>query len=70
MDDGEGGYLMEDCIHVWQIAEAHGPQSLGVCKNCGEQREFKNYIEQKGFGRSMEYWLKLKGNSSVFRSER
>ena len=31
------------CIHYWIIETAHGPTSMGVCKYCGEEREFANY---------------------------
>lgn len=28
--------------HWWQLGTPNGPTSLGVCKNCGETREFEN----------------------------
>jgi len=28
----------------WMIDLAEGPTSLGVCKNCGDRKEFKNNI--------------------------
>ncbi len=31
------------CPHHWSIESPHGPVSRGVCKLCGEVREFKNY---------------------------
>jgi hypothetical protein len=31
-----------DCRHYWIIEEADGPVSSGVCKFCGERREFLN----------------------------
>ena len=33
------------CCHHWTIEAANGPVSLGHCRNCGEVREFKNYVE-------------------------
>jgi len=30
------------CSHYWIIEPAHGPTSKGVCKYCGEEREFLN----------------------------
>ena len=30
------------CAHYWVIESANGPTSRGVCKFCGEQREFRN----------------------------
>jgi len=32
------------CTHHWIISEAAGPQSDGVCKNCGKIKAFKNSI--------------------------
>ena len=33
---------MSDCTHRFQIAPANGPISMGRCKWCKEEREFKN----------------------------
>lgn len=30
------------CQHFWKIAPATGPTSVGRCKKCREEREFKN----------------------------
>jgi len=30
------------CIHYWIIETARGPTSRGVCKYCGEEKEFIN----------------------------
>jgi len=30
------------CRHYWDIEEADGPVSRGICKICGEEREFQN----------------------------
>ena len=30
------------CRHYWNIEAASGPTSRGVCKICGEEREFLN----------------------------
>jgi len=30
------------CRHHWLIESAQGPTSMGMCKLCGAQREFKN----------------------------
>ena len=32
------------CIHHWEIEEPDGPISEGICKNCGEKKEFQNSI--------------------------
>ncbi|MBA7628033.1 hypothetical protein ES703_35503 [subsurface metagenome] len=30
------------CRHYWHIEEADGPVSRGICKICGEKKEFQN----------------------------
>ena len=32
----------EQCSHYWIIEMANGPKSRGVCKHCGESRDFLN----------------------------
>ena len=32
------------CTHHWMIEPADGRTSVGVCKYCGEWREFENYV--------------------------
>ena len=32
------------CVHYWVIETPRGPTSTGVCKYCGAEKEFKNYI--------------------------
>ncbi len=34
-----------ECCHEWVIEPANGPSSQGTCQNCGEVRQFKNFIE-------------------------
>jgi hypothetical protein len=34
---GDGG-----CAHYWQIQSPSGSTSRGICKRCGETREFYN----------------------------
>jgi len=36
--------------HYWVIQPADGPMSPGKCQNCGETREFKNYVEASTWG--------------------
>ncbi len=38
------------CRHHWLIQAADGPTSNGVCRICGELREFKNYLETATWG--------------------
>ena len=33
------------CLHHWVIEKPAGPTSKGVCRECGEEREFQNFIE-------------------------
>jgi hypothetical protein len=32
----------DKCPHFWDIEAANGPSSMGVCRFCGETREFLN----------------------------
>ena len=36
---------MSDCQHHWKITSPDGPTSRGVCRLCGETREFANHVE-------------------------
>jgi hypothetical protein len=36
-DNSEDG-----CPHFWDIESANGPSSQGVCRRCGETRDFYN----------------------------
>lgn len=38
-----------DHAHHWLIEEAQGQESRGVCKRCGEARQFKNWLEGGDF---------------------
>ena len=38
------------CQHHWMIQAADGPTSGGICRICGETREFKNYVETATWG--------------------
>ena len=40
------------CRHHWVIQPADGPVSNGSCRVCGENREFKNYVESATWGDS------------------
>ena len=40
------------CCHHWVIQPADGPVSNGVCQVCGENKEFKNYVESATWGDS------------------
>lgn len=34
-------------VHFWAIAPASGPTSKGVCRECGEERIFRNYFDEE-----------------------
>ena len=38
------------CQHHWVIQSADGPTSPGMCRQCGETRDFKNYVETASWG--------------------
>ena len=42
----------ENCVHHWSIQLATGPLSKGECLNCGEQKQFQNYVESSTWGES------------------
>ena len=35
--------------HHWVIDEANGPLSAGRCKTCGQQKAFRNWIDEPTF---------------------
>ena len=39
--------VTETCVHYWMIEPSNGHKSPGVCKHCGETREFTNSFERK-----------------------
>ncbi len=39
----------EGHAHHWLIDEARGPVSRGVCKTCGAEKEFKNWLGETDF---------------------
>ena len=46
-----------ECRHHWMLAAPDGPVSKGGCRNCGQERDFPNYIDShwsksQYFGRS------------------
>ena len=34
---------MKTCAHHWDIAPANGPTSAGICRKCGDSKEFVNH---------------------------
>ena len=52
---------LASCQHYWIIESAHGPESHGVCKHCGEEKDFpnsmpdfSNYRNNKRHGNPLE----------------
>jgi len=35
------------CVHYWIIEGSEGPVSKGVCKLCGAECEFENFVRHK-----------------------
>ena len=33
------------CQHYWILDSPNGPLSRGLCRDCGEEKDFPNYIE-------------------------
>ena len=44
------GDNLPSCQHHWVIQDATGPKSIGMCRECGEYKEFKNYLEASHWG--------------------
>lgn len=40
----QGGAGTATCVHHWIIESPSGRTSAGVCRICGERREFQNYV--------------------------
>lgn len=38
-----------DHFHRWRIDEPNGPVSIGVCKVCGAEKQFKNWLSEMDF---------------------
>ena len=45
----DGQQRTGSCRHYWIIESPRGPVSSGLCRDCGEGREFKNYIEETSY---------------------
>jgi len=50
----------EICVHYWMIAPAFSSTSNGVCKYCGEKREFENYWDQDDVKERSNFLLNYK----------
>ena len=35
--------------HRWRIGEPEGPESVGTCAVCGENRTFRNWLSESDF---------------------
>lgn len=38
------------CMHHWVIEMPSGPFSTGVCRVCGSEKKFQNYLENSSWG--------------------
>ncbi|MGI8926481.1 MAG: hypothetical protein ACR2HN_07525 [Tepidiformaceae bacterium] len=38
-----------DHFHRWRIDEPNGPMSIGTCKVCGVEKQFKNWLSDMDF---------------------
>ena len=54
------------CQHHWVIDSPAGPTSRGVCRRCGEERDFQNYVEATPWGG--EFQLEQLSSSDFRRS--
>lgn len=52
------------CEHYWVIGQPSGPSSNGICKECGEEREFLNYWEGSSWGNDVSL-EQLSGGSRI-----
>ena len=43
-----------ECVHHWKIASPNGSTAHGVCRRCGEEREFPNYDPDTRWGTEEE----------------
>ena len=41
------------CQHHWVIQDSDGPMSQGICRVCGEFKQFKNYLANSHWGESV-----------------
>ncbi len=41
--------VVAEHAHRWLIEEPSGPMSRGVCKLCGANKEFKNWLSEGDF---------------------
>jgi len=57
---------VKNCPHHWLIEEANGPTSVGVCRFCGERREFSNSVPD-GLDRAI---MRRRGVKNIKISER
>ena len=49
-------YVLAACTHRWVIEISNGPLSAGVCRRCGQNREFQNSFDTPGW--QISQWRK------------
>lgn len=59
-NDVEAGVAIPTCRHHWIIETPRGATSMGRCKRCGEEREFRNsandYLWEEESGSGYNAW--------------
>ena len=58
---------VRECTHHWVIESPSGPASRGLCKLCGEEREFRNYLENSPYWED-DVYLDQVSSGSRFRT--
>ena len=53
------------CQHHWVIDRPSGPLSKGVCRLCGENREFQNYVEGSSWSNNDISLEQLSGSTRI-----
>jgi hypothetical protein len=43
------------CVHFFEIESPNGPTSEGVCRKCGETKEFPNSVKESGWNEGAGY---------------
>lgn len=49
LDSGDAAVAL--CVHFWVIEMPNGPISTGTCRDCGEERQFRNSVTTSTWNR-------------------
>ena len=50
--DREAGRADATCVHHWKLGSPNGRSSVGVCQECGAEREFAASVSAAGWARA------------------